>query len=62
VNGVFFRKHQVDDVLEAVAKVEQHAWNVDDIITHARKFDEDNFKDQLKKYVEQAYVNFLKGG
>ncbi|MDP1509789.1 glycosyltransferase [Paenibacillus ottowii] len=62
VNGVFFRKHQVDDVLEAVAKVEQHAWNVDDIINHARKFDEDNFKDQLKKYVEQAYVNFLKGG
>lgn len=62
VNGVFFRRQEVDDVLAAVETVEKHPWNVNDITSHARKFDEDTFKEQFKKYVEQAYVNFLKGG
>lgn len=62
VNGVFFRKHEVEDVLEAVQAVEGHDWNIDGIMKHAQKFDESTFKEQFKKYVEQAYVNFLKGG
>ncbi|MFM9276437.1 glycosyltransferase [Paenibacillus jiagnxiensis] len=62
LNGVFFRRHEVEDVLEAVEAVEKHEWNVDDITRHAGKFDENTFKEQFKKYVEQAYVNFLKGG
>ncbi|WP_138494615.1 glycosyltransferase [Paenibacillus pinistramenti] len=62
VNGVFFRNQKVDDLLAAVGEVERHAWNVSQIMGHAKKFDEDTFKQQFKQYVEQAYVNFLKGG
>ncbi|MFD1909524.1 glycosyltransferase [Paenibacillus rhizoplanae] len=61
VNGVFFFQHQeVDDLLKAIDEVEAYAWDIDQIMGHARKFDEQAFMVQFKQYVEQAYVNFLK--
>ncbi|WP_223066918.1 glycosyltransferase [Paenibacillus caui] len=62
VNGVFFKNQEVDDLLAAVGEVERHAWDVGEIVSHAKKFDERTFKEQLKRYVEESYVNFLKGG
>ncbi|AHV95891.1 glycosyltransferase [Paenibacillus sabinae] len=62
VNGVFFKKQEVDDLLGAIAEVESYAWDVGKIMKHAQKFDERTFMVQFKQYVEQAYVNFLKGG
>lgn len=62
VNGVFFQNQQVDDLLAAVAEVERYDWDVGKIVEHAKKFDEHSFKEQFKRYVEQSYVNFLKGG
>jgi glycosyltransferase involved in cell wall biosynthesis len=62
VNGVFFRNQEVDDLLKAIYEVEAHAWDIGGIIGHAQKFDEQAFMTRFKQYVEQAYVNFLKGG
>ncbi len=61
VNGVFFEHQEVDDLLKAIYEVESYAWDIDQIMGHARKFDEQAFMIQFKQYVEQAYVNFLKG-
>lgn len=49
-------------MLKAIDEVEAYAWDIDQIMGHARKFDEQAFMVQFKQYVEQAYVNFLKGG
>ena len=62
VNGVFFARQEVDDLLAAVKQVEDHPWDVQQIIAHAQKFDEETFKERFKVYVEKSYVNFLKGG
>jgi glycosyltransferase involved in cell wall biosynthesis len=62
VNGVFFQNQEVDDLLKAINEVESYAWDISRIMGHARKFDEQAFMVQFKQYVEQAYVNFLKGG
>jgi len=48
-------------LLKAIYEVESYAWDIDQIMGHARKFDEQAFMIQFKQYVEQAYVNFLKG-
>lgn len=62
VNGVFFQNQQADDLLAAVAEVENHTWDTRQIVEHAKKFDEFTFKEQFKRYVEQSYLKFLKGG
>lgn len=62
VNGVFFQHQEVEDLLKAIYEVESYAWDIDQIMEHARKFDEQAFMVKFKQYVEQAYVNFLKGG
>lgn len=62
VNGMFFARQEVEDLQEAIRSTESHAWDVAGIMNHASKFDEKTFMFQFKQYVEQAYVNFLKGG
>ena len=47
LNGVFFQKHEVESLQGAIEEIENHPWNVQDIIAHAQKFDEKNFKDEL---------------
>lgn len=59
LNGVFFQKHEVWSLQGAIEEIESHAWNVEDIIAHAQKFDEMNFKVNFQAYVKQSYAKFL---
>ncbi|TXK83701.1 glycosyltransferase [Paenibacillus sp. N3.4] len=61
VNGVFFKRQEVDDLLGAIDEVESHAWDVGKIMNHANKFDEKAFMDTFKVYMGTAYQQFREG-
>ncbi|MZQ83088.1 glycosyltransferase [Paenibacillus sp. 5J-6] len=61
VNGVFFKRQEVEDLLMAIQEVENHAWDVSRIIGHAQKFDEKTFMEKLKIYMAKAYQQFREG-
>lgn len=62
VNGLFFSRQEPEDLIAAVQEAENYPWDVEQIMAHARKFDEEAFKVHFRQYVERSYVNFLKGG
>lgn len=61
-NGIFFKEQQVDHVQKAITELENHPWDVQAIMEHARKFDEQRFMEQFKGYVEKAYAQFKREG
>jgi len=58
LNGVFFARQQVEDLLAAIAETESHCWEVDRIVGHSRKFDEKRFMNHFGGYLAQAYAKF----
>ncbi|MEC0227205.1 glycosyltransferase [Paenibacillus alba] len=61
VNGVFFQRQEVDDLLGAIHDVESHAWDISQIMNHAKQFDEKTFMTKLKTYMSTSYQQFREG-
>ncbi|MNI33539.1 GDP-mannose-dependent alpha-mannosyltransferase [compost metagenome] len=58
VNGIFFKRQEVDELLAAIHELEDHDWDVQQIVNHAQKFDEKAFMDNFKAYLSNAYIKF----
>ena len=51
VTGVFFREQTVDSLAQAVSEFDERAFDSHAIHTHARKFDQDTFKQAFQAFV-----------
>lgn len=56
--GIFFRKQETEDIIEAVKSFHAENFDPQAIRTHAEKFDRSIFKARIKKLVENEYANF----
>lgn len=51
--GLFFEEQTVESLKEAVLKFDNMEWNKQEIREHALTFDEEIFKEKIRKYVEE---------
>ncbi|AJA46753.1 glycosyltransferase [Clostridium pasteurianum DSM 525 = ATCC 6013] len=58
--GVFFREQTVDSLKDAVKRFEGVKFDKQAIRKHAEEFDEEIFKEKIKSFIENSYVNFKK--
>ena len=56
--GIFFEKQTVKSLTDAIEKFEKKEFDPAFIRKHAEKFDVENFKENIQKYVEKAWKNF----
>lgn len=59
--GVFFHTQTWESLLDKVLHFNYENWDSGKIREHAAKFDAQNFKTSIKKYVEDRYEEFKKG-
>jgi len=59
--GVFFKDQIWESLLDTVLNFNYENWNSELIREHAKKFSADNFKDKMKRYVEDRYEEFTRG-
>ncbi len=59
--GTFFPNQSWESLLDAVLNFNHHAWDSTKIHGHAQKFNLENFKNNIKQYVEHRYEEFKKG-
>lgn len=59
--GVFFHAQTWESLLDKVLHFNHENWDSGKIREHAAKFDAQNFKTSIKKYVEDRYEEFKKG-
>ena len=59
--GIFFNKQSWETLLNAVLNFNHKNWDSEKITEHARKFDVNNFKNNIKKYVDNRYEEFTRG-
>lgn len=52
--GVFFEEQTVDSLKEAILRFEKMKFDKEKIRKHALKFDEPNFRKQIKEYIDKA--------
>jgi len=58
--GVFFNEQTEDSIVDAVRKFENMNFNSERIRQNARNFDKEIFKEKIKKYVSDKYMEFEK--
>lgn len=58
VTGVLFAQESKDDIIQAVKRFKTIDFSPKVIREHAQKFSEENFKKELKTYIEEEYVKF----
>ncbi len=59
--GIFFYGQNWENLLDTLLKFDHTAWDADKIRTHAKKYNIENFKQQLEKFVADRYEEFGKG-
>lgn len=59
-NGVFFEEQTVTGLMNAVKKFQTIKFNSEKIRKTVLKFDRDDFKNKIKKFVEREYESFQK--
>ncbi len=59
--GVFFHDQTWESLLDTVLHFNYEGWESGKIREHANKFADKNFKNNIKKYVENRYEEFHKG-
>jgi len=59
--GVFFAKQNWESLLNTLLHFDPHNWHVHKIREHALQFSAENFKQQIKKLVEDRWEEFKKG-
>jgi glycosyltransferase involved in cell wall biosynthesis len=57
--GIFFAEQSWESLLDAVLNFDESVWDRNAIQAHAKKFDVQNFKREMKEYVENKYRDFL---
>lgn len=55
--GVFFKKQNKDSLMAAVNKFEKMKFNEQEIKDHAQKFSKENFKKQIKEFINSKISN-----
>ena len=59
--GVFFHKQTWESLLDKLLHFNYESWDSGKIREHAAKFEANNFKANIKKYVDDRYEEFKKG-
>ena len=59
--GVLFERQAVDCLIEAVRRTEETAWDSDGLRRHARKFDRQVFRDQMRQFVTESVAAHAAG-
>ncbi len=59
--GIFFEKQNWQSLTDAILKFNSKNWDSQYIKEHAKKFDENIFKQKIKQTVEDRYEEFKKG-
>jgi glycosyltransferase involved in cell wall biosynthesis len=59
--GVFFHSQTWESLLDKVLHFNYENWDSGKIREHAKKFEDKNFKNNIKKYIEDRYEEFRKG-
>jgi len=52
--GVLFPQQQVDSLIEAIRRAENIGWDADQLRRHARKFDREVFREQMRQFVADS--------
>lgn len=58
--GVFFDNQTCNDLIDAVNKFENMSFDKQEIRRHAQSFDEEIFKNKIKKFINSKYSEFKK--
>ncbi|MDE7309259.1 MAG: glycosyltransferase [Lachnospiraceae bacterium] len=58
--GVFFKEQTVESMIEAIKKAEKIEFQKKKLREHAMEFDEEVFRNRLKRFVEEQYKKFEK--
>jgi glycosyltransferase involved in cell wall biosynthesis len=53
INGLLFAEQHADDIVRAVLRLESMAWPVEQVRQKVEMFSRENFKTQIRKFVEQ---------
>lgn len=61
-SGIFFRRQKVNDLVAAVQKFQKLAFDSRYIREKALRWDEERFKEKVKKIVEERYLEFKNSG
>jgi glycosyltransferase involved in cell wall biosynthesis len=56
IDGALVATADADAFADAVLRVEQRSWNVDELRNSARRFDVSRFRDRIRAIVEEAYA------
>ncbi|MBI2989883.1 MAG: glycosyltransferase [Candidatus Magasanikbacteria bacterium] len=59
--GIFFHEQNWESLYDAVLNFDPYAWNSQDIRHWAERFDKKQFKERMRRYVENHYEEFLRG-
>jgi glycosyltransferase involved in cell wall biosynthesis len=57
-SGIFFNEQSEHDLIRAIEKCEKSQWNKKYIKEHARKFNKENFKNLMAKFIEEKTAEF----
>ncbi|MDO8499154.1 MAG: glycosyltransferase [bacterium] len=57
--GLFFSEQNWESLLQTLLDFSRHSWDSEVIRAHATRYDMDNFKQELKNFVEQKYQEHL---
>ena len=53
INGLLFAEQHADDIVRAVLRLEAMSWPVEQVRQKVEMFSRENFKTQIRKFVEQ---------
>ncbi len=53
---MFFKEQTKGSLKDAILKFNDMTWNKQEIRKHALTFDEEIFKEKIRKYVEEKYI------
>lgn len=59
--GIYFKNQTWESLLDTVMQFNHENWDSDKIRDYAKKYSVENFKDRIKKYVEDRWEEFRKG-
>ncbi len=59
--GVLFEEQQVECLIEAIRRAEATAWDSDELRAHAKRFDSQVFRDQMRQFVSESIAAHAAG-
>jgi len=59
--GIFFHEQNIDSLIQAIEIFETYSFNTASLHAHARRFDEKNFQQQMRRFVQSKWQQFHEG-